>query len=374
MKTTRMVAGAYAAGISVRWAGSPARPVCRSLRSPQAFVVAALMITLGVVFVPTGSAHAAIGQAQAPADRLQVWNLNTHHMRTDPGGCSAEPPCTDYREFVHYITDPTRAAYVPDIVTLQEAGTDITGLHTPSCHNFEYALEASTGLDYYCYETTQRGGAAIVYRTGRLSYVGGTLRSVQLKERATQGAPCNPSSWYALVQRFRDDLNTSKYVNVASVHLPYSPDNSDADCAWENMKTVSSVVDSLGSASMRVMAGDWNHADGILDSAGQVDWECWYTGTNVDLGTCGSTSPNLGWKDAMYRACNLTGTAAYTCMNTHHWTKGRGRIDYLFAKTYAIYNQVTVDYGLAYQSAGSPSGGARQYSDHRGQGALLRYY
>jgi hypothetical protein len=354
--------------------GELVRQVNWSLRDLRAFVVAALMLTLGVVSVSTGSAHAATGQAQTPTDRLQVWNLNTHRMTTDPEGCPTEAPCTDYRELVYYITDPTRTAYVPDIVTLQEAGTDITNLHIPSCHNFEYALEARTGLDYYCYETTQRGGAAIVYRTGRLLYVGGTLRSVRLEERATQGASCSLSSWYALVQRFQDALNTSKYVNVASVHLPYSPDNSDADCAWENMKTVSSVVDSLGSASMRLMAGDWNHTDGILNSSGQVNWECWYLGTNVDLGTCGSTSPNLGWKDAMYRACNLTGTAAYNCMNAYHWTKSHTRIDYLFAKTYAIYNQVTVDYGLAYQSAGSTSGWARQYSDHRGQGALLRYY
>jgi len=338
-----------------------------------AFIVASLTVTLGIMPVSAGSAYAATGQAQAPIDRLQVWNVNTHGMATDPAGCTNESPCTNYREFVYYITDPARVAYVPDIVTLQEAGTNITNLHNPSCHNFESVLEARTGLDYFCYETTLRGGAAIVYRTGRLSYVGGTLRSVQLRERATEGAVCTLSSWYALVQRFRDDRNAGKFVNVASVHLPHS-DNSDADCAWENMKTISSVVDSLGSASMRVMAGDWNHTDGVLNSSGQVNWECWYAGTNVDLGICGSTSPNLGWKDAMYRACNLTGTTAFNCMNAFFWTKGGVRIDFMFAKTYAIYNQVTVDYGLAYQSAGSPSSWPRQYSDHRGQGALLRYY
>lgn len=359
MTTMRTVAGRHGRRLSARSLGS--------------IVVVALMATLGTVPVATRPADAATGQAQAPTDRLQVWNLNTRHMTTDPAGC-AQAPCTDYREFVDYITDPALARYVPDIVTLQEAGTDITDVHAPSCRNFEFALEARTGLDYYCYETTRRGGAAIVYRTGRLSYVGGTLRNVRLKERATQGAACNPSSWYALVQRFRDDVNTSKYINVASVHLPYSPDNSDADCAWENMKTISSVIDSLGSASMRVMAGDWNHRDGVLTSSGAVDWECWYSGTNTDLGRCGTTRPNLGWKDTMYRACKLTGAAAYNCMKARHWTKGSTRIDFLFAKTYAIYNQVTVDYGLAYQAAGSPSGGARQYSDHRGQGALLRYY
>ncbi len=34
---------------------------------------------------------------------------------------------------------------------------------------------------------------------------------------------------------------------------------------------------------------------------------------------------------------------------------------------------MTVDYARAYQSAGSPGGAPARYSDHRGQGALLRY-
>ena len=40
------------------------------------------------------------------------------------------------------------------------------------------------------------------------------------------------------------------------------------------------------------------------------------------------------------------------------------RIDFLFAKAYAIYNQVTVSWSDAYASAGSLPG-PNQYSDHR---------
>ncbi|MGW5354586.1 hypothetical protein ACWERV_29225 [Streptomyces sp. NPDC004031] len=370
-----METGMFKAARTPAAAALPATPAHRSARSLVAFAVAALLVALGVMAVPAGTARAATGQAQAPSDRLQVWNLNTHGMETDPSSCPTSP-CTDYREFVDYITDPARVAYVPDIVTLQEAGTTVLG--NPSCHEFEYALEARTGLDYYCYETTERGGAAIVYRTGRLSYVGGTKQNVQLKERANASAGCTASSWYALVQRFKDDLDTSKFINVASVHLPVAADDSanpDADCAWENMKTVSSVVGGLGSSSMQIMAGDWNHFDGALTSPSQVDWECWYTGTNADLvDSCGSTVSNLGWKDAMYRACGLSGAAAYNCLDANHWTHAGVRIDFLFTKTYAIYNQVTVDYALAHQSAGNVSTMPAQYSDHRGQGALLRYY
>jgi hypothetical protein len=343
--------------------------------------LAALLVVTGTALMASVPGNAVAGaattQVGAPTDRLQVWNLNTHGMATDSADCVNESPCTDYREFVDYITDPARVAYFPDIVTLQEAGTDITSpsIHLPSCHVFETALESRTSRDYNCYETTEQGGAAIVYRTGRLSYVGGTRQSVQLEHRASTGADCTPTDWYALVLRLTDDLNSGHFINVASVHLPTSPTNSDADCAWENMKTIDSRIDGLGSASMKVMAGDWNHADATASSGTFSYWECWYAGTNVDLGTCGSTVPNLGWKDAMYRACGLTGAAAYDCLRANHWTHGSGhdRIDFLFAKTYAIYNQVTVDYAAAVASAGNPPNAATRYSDHRGQGALLRY-
>jgi len=200
---------------------------------------------------------------------------------------------------------------------------------------------------------------------------------VRLYEVSTDSTTCNLSSWYAMVLRLTDDLNANHFINVASVHLPtrdYTTGGNAKDCAWDNMKLLNPVIDGLGSASMRIMAGDWNHADATVDSSGNFSfWECEYAGTNVDVGTCGGQ--NLGWKDAMYRACGLTGAAAYNCLHTNHWTHGssHARIDFLFATAYAIYNQVTVDWAAAYASAGSPPG-VNTYSDHRGQGALLRYY
>lgn len=340
---------------------SPVRPV---------LLIAGIITAIVAALVSAVPATAATGQAQAPLDRLQVWNLNTHGMDTGSQ--------TDYRQFIDYITDPARVAYVPDIVTLQEAGTNISGLQTASCQQFVSNVEARTGLDYNCYETTERGGAAVVYRTGRLSYVGGTRQSVRLLEVDPNTGACNPSSWYALVLRLTDDKVANHFINVASVHLPtrdYSTTSGNVnDCAWDNMKIVSPAVTGLGSASMQIMAGDWNHQDATVNSSGQFSfWECEYAGTNVDVGTCGGQ--NLGWKDAMYRACGLTGAAAYDCLHASHWTHGsaHARIDFLFAKTYAIYNQVTVDWAAAYASAGSPPG-VSTYSDHRGQGALLRYY
>lgn len=341
---------------------------------PRAALLAGALAVATAALVPAAVPAAAAGQAQAPVDRLQVWNLNTHRMGTTAADGS------DYRQFVDYITDPAYVAYVPDVVTLQEAGTNITNppIQTASCQQFVSAVEARTGLDYNCYETTLQGGAAIVYRTGRLSYVGGTRQSVRLEEvsNTTTGA-CSLGSWYALVLRLTDDKNAGHFINVAAVHLPTRDASTGGtvadDCAWDNMKIVDSAVNGLGSADMKVMAGDWNHADATTTSSGAFAyWECEYAGTSYQVGTCGGQ--NLGWKDAMYRACGLSGAAAYDCLHTYHWTASSGaRIDFLFAKAYAIYNQDTVEWADAYAAAGSPAGGPTKYSDHRGQGALLRY-
>ncbi|WP_328373700.1 hypothetical protein OHQ88_05830 [Micromonospora zamorensis] len=42
---------------------------------------------------------------------------------------------SNYKEFAHYITDESRPGvnYLPDIVTLQEAGTNVGGINSDSC-------------------------------------------------------------------------------------------------------------------------------------------------------------------------------------------------------------------------------------------------
>jgi hypothetical protein len=341
----------------------------RARRSMLALAAALTLLAVGAT-----SAHAA--QVGAPTDQLQVWNLNTHGMDTGTA--------TNYRKFIGYITDPAKVAYYPDIVTLQEAGTqplpDIpNGL--ASCNQFVTDLEAATGVDYYCVETTFRGGAAIVYRTARLSRQSTSGSNVNLKVRDSAGNCYNksnpgPGDWWAKTLRLKDDANPTKYINVGSVHL----DTNGNDCAWENMKLMDPALGGLGSASMQIMAGDWNHVDATASNSNNTfgAWECWYLGTNADLSTCGTTTGNLGWKDSMYRACLGAGTtdaARYNnCLHPNHWSFGssvRDRRDFLFAKTYAIYNQITVPWESAYGYAG---GATQQYSDHRGQGALLKYY
>jgi exonuclease III len=337
-------------------------------------LIAGALILLGL-FAGTVRAHAA--QTVSPQDQLQVWNLNTHRMAKP---CNAEN-ITDYHDFVDYITDANRVAYFPDIVTLQEAGTQIVECGPfPSCTFFRDALEARTGRNYWCRETGFSGGSAIVYRNDAasgLSFPGSAYRD-DIKINVGAVPNCNidndSNPWTTLALRLKDNSwSTAKYVTVASVHL-----NPSGDCAWENMKLISPRVDALGTASMKIMAGDWNHFDALADNGVWQSWECWYNGTNVNLGNCGNTVGNLGWKDAMYRLCAPPGSSftpqeIYQCLQANHQTHAGKRIDFLFAKTYAIYNQVTVPYDDADVSAGQPTSDTKNYSDHRGQGALLKY-
>jgi hypothetical protein len=331
------------------------------------------------ILLASAAVSAQAAQIEAPSHSLQVWNLNTHGMDTATVAATGR---TNYRQFVSYITDPARVAYYPDIVTLQEAGTASLGL--ASCHQFEADLQARTGLDYYCVETTDSGGAAVVYNTTRLSRQSANGGKVRLYKIDGVGN-CNLSDWYSSTLRLKDDVDPTKFVNVESVHLPTAnyPANASGDssywatdCAWNNMKLTSPGVTGLGSAAMNIMAGDWNHADAnATDSFNTFgSWECWYSAVNTpDLGGC--LNDSWGFKDAMYRQCiQPTAANTYLCLHIYHKSYGNTRIDFLFAKAYAVSNQVTVGYPEAYASAGSPAGAPTQYSDHRGQGSLVKYY
>lgn len=345
-----------------------------------------LSLCAALALLASGAASANAAQVEAPSWGLQVWNLNTHQMQTGGAG-----ETTDYRQFLDYITDPTRVAYYPDVLTLQEVGTQVNGKDLAHCTAIEAYLEWRTPLNYYCVENGQGGGPAIVYNTNRLSRQSDTggnvhvykIRQVNAPDGSYHAGDCDleGSSWWTKTLRLKDDVNTTKYTNVEAVHLPtdnYPADDLTGwatDCAWNNMKLTSPGVTNLGSASMQIMAGDWNHSDAYATDNYLTfqDWGCWFEAVNTpDMGGC--LGDAWGWKDAMYRYCVTTTTAVYSCLRANFWTVGSGaRIDFLFAKAYAVHNQVTVPWNLAYQAAVDKNG-PQQYSDHRGQGALVKYY
>lgn len=335
--------------------------------------VVALVVALVLMAIGAGAAQA--GQVETPAGQLQVWNVNTAGMDTGS--------ITDYRQFVAYITNSFYAPYYPDVVTIQESGSPAS---RANCTQFESELEARTvpRQDYTCVQTSSQGGSAIVYRTRYLAAQAGGKSVPEREVDLSQNPATCPMSntWKAITLRLRD-AHAAKYVNVESVHLPNVGAPPDRDCAWENTKIVSPAVQppTLAMADMYVMGGDWNHTDATATQSNTVwsAWECWYQGTNFQLGNCGSTVGNLGWRDAMFQQCYLgwgdhTPSGWYNCLHAYHWTHGSppGRIDYLWAKqTSAITRQVTVPYPDARNAAGGT--GPQQYSDHRGQGALLQY-
>jgi endonuclease/exonuclease/phosphatase family metal-dependent hydrolase len=361
--------------------------------SPRRRVRPFFLAFAAVLMLMASGATAAHAVQETPRDLLQVWNLNTHGMDKGPGtpepeGRQPGEPRTNYLLFVDYITSASRT-YYPDIVTLQEAGTQ-TPVHLASCQQFVRDLEVRTGnRDYNCYESGKQGGAAIVYRTARLTPVTipPPVRLDTFVDDPNNSDPnvgtCDPGSWYAFTLRLQDRKDSTKFVNVASVHLPNTPQA--RDCAWENMKIINpKVTTDLGAAKMHIMAGDWNHRDataGPNDDQFQA-WECWYRGVNVfDPANPANNNPpltcggqNFAWKDAMYKACQnaVPGSAEATkfqCLHLYSWTYNATqpapyrRIDFLFTKAYEITDQVTV----------STWPNPTQYSDHRGQGALLKH-
>jgi hypothetical protein len=350
----------------------------------QACVGALALVTLGCGQpdeLPTGMEPAgalSAGLVGGTDDRLLIYNLNTKHL-SSPGTSNDEG--TDYKDFVYYMNHGSRPR-LPDIIVLQEVNSP----GYPSCASFVSFLESVTGANYACRYTNAQGGAAIVYRVDRLSYQTETMWTLYRINTSTGVCERDSGSsvWTGLAVRFKDDIN-GKFVNVASVHTPtvnYGPGSSEGvgdDCIWTNLKEFNAKLNGLGSAHMKVLAGDFNHRDAYVTSAGHQYFECMYKGTNVDLGGCGGT--NLQFKDPMYRACsatNSTESAISSCLTTNHWTMASSdvdrRIDFLFVKAYSLTSQYTVKYDDGDAARGQSTSDAVNYSDHRGQLVLADYY
>lgn len=302
------------------------------------------------LLLPIATAAAVIPAAPAAAGTLQVWNLNTHKMQTCGDRCGADE--TDYSTFIERVAGAGKRA--PDVITLQE----VASKGSKPCGEFVRRLERRAGRHHYtCLAAKTQGGAAIVYRSGRdgLRPRGGKrLIGLRINKQGTSCENTSGKGYHALAQRFVA-RSTNATIDVASVHLPVNNNADVRDCTWQNSKRVTRAL----RGAVRIMAGDWNLPDA---ETGAADWNCWYKGTNAALSSqqCG---PSLGWRDVIFDACD----GARDCLQSQHWShpkKGTDelkRIDFLFARGASSANAVTVPFGTP------------RYSDHRGQGALLRY-
>jgi hypothetical protein len=340
----------------------------------------ALLAALAFLCCWAGVAQAA--QTTAPSNQVQVWNLNTHGMAI------GSPGTTDYRNFVAYITDSTRAPYVPDVITLQEAGASGD---RASCVEFAGFLGYVDHHTYNCVETGMQGGSAVVFRTDRFTAEAPT--SVPELLRTTSGGACSTSgsNWRSIAVRLTDA--NAKRLSVGSFHFPTNG-VADADCAWDNMQNLNSA---LTSADMKIAAGDSNHSDATTASGSNnntfVDWEYWYKNSNLKTAaTSPCAAPNLCWKDVEYQkwfnAYTTSGTPVtqaglYGYLHAYEWSfvdagsyaapTKTDRRDYIFAKPQGAavaFDSVNQPRTVQWQDAG---GTTVPYSDHRGQGALLSY-
>jgi hypothetical protein len=335
-----------------------------------------------LIFVAFAAEAADAAQTTTPSNQVQVWNLNTHGMKI------GSPDNTDYRNFVAYITDGTHSPYVPDIVTLQEAGASGD---RASCTEFAGLMGYVDHHNYLCSETGHQGGSAVVYRADRFTRASAT--PVAEKRRTVTGGTCAVDAgddWQSIAVGLNDGAN-AKHLSVGSVHFPTTSGVPDADCAWDNMQGINGA---LPSADMKIVAGDTNRADAVTASGSNnntfVDWEYWYKNSNLKTTTSPCASPNLCFKDVMYQKWfnayvnsgnpNPPASGLYGYMHAYEWSWSSGvfvnptvtdRRDFIWAKPQAA--AVAFDATNQPRTVAWSDAGAVPYSDHRGQGALLSY-
>jgi hypothetical protein len=332
----------------------------------------ALLFFAALALLAAGPPAARAAQTATPTDKLQVWDLNTARM--DTGGK------TDYEKFIDLIMDGSRYPYYPDIVLLQEAGTKTSDLNVTSCLAFAIRLSQRSypgNQNYNCYETTYRGGAAIVYRTNRLSVAvpGNRLTEYtrdDLGRCAPDSDPVVKDRWHAATLLLSDG---GRYVSVGSLHYP----TGGRACSWENTNMLTNALGGAGIA-MKILGGDTNEKDAGTTAYGTWNgWNCWY------LAAIDSCYVSLGWTDVVYRAC-LASTPTDTwnrCVRPYNWTfdaskpeptpsnpTTRDRRDFIFVKGAGSTDVHTIPISYAYPYDG---GSSLPYSDHLGIGVLLNY-
>jgi endonuclease/exonuclease/phosphatase family metal-dependent hydrolase len=180
---------------------------------------------------------------------------------------------------------------------------------------------------------------AVIWREGRFDAVDSTTWRSDAQAYYTSG-PCQ-NLLYGRYGGYQDrvqnvavrlrDKESGNYVNVASVHWP-TGQQGGPECADENRREAEaalSVADGLGSADLRIIAGDTN-----TEAATKSWWQ---------------NAKNNGYRDPMAEACG-----ARDCSSS--WdTSGSRRIDFLLARHASKFTTVdTVSTGEA--------GG--EYSDH----------
>ena len=293
------------------------------------------------------STPASAIETNADPAYLVVWNNNIENLAT----CGDGAP--QWSRLLNYMK--TRAKS-PDIFTVQQVSnqaqldsllsrlsSELPGVYAGKIAIANPRNIGGPGSDYLvpgtCAYTKRFQTNAVIWREGRFNLVDSRTWHSDAPEDYKDG-PCRnlvigaEGGYQDRVENVAVrlyDKEAGNYVNAASVHWPTSTHAGPA-CADENRKEAESalsVADGLGSADLRIIAGDMN------TEAGTKSW--W------------QNAKNNGYRDPMAEACG-----AMNCSSA--WdTNGARRIDFLLARHASRFT--TVDTITSSEAGGT-------YSDH----------
>ena len=174
------------------------------------------------------------GARYTPDNVIRVANVNLYK-----GSFGEEK--TDGRNFLYYLA---RDKYVPDIFTVQNLDHSGNGYH--GCRDVANKLSdylKPKTVNYSVYYPSARGGACVIYRSGRFD---------KLDETAGLGAwqgDCTTKGMQSVGVRLRD-AKKNKTISVVSVHMP-------GECTQRNTTELREWANAT-STDIRIIAGDFN--------------------------------------------------------------------------------------------------------------------
>jgi hypothetical protein len=316
-------------------------------RSRRTITKLAGMAVAGVLAAAGMTTSAAAIETNGNPAYVVVWSNNIENL--------ADCGTTRWSRLLNYMK--TRANS-PDIFTVQQVSNQAQlnsllstlSAELPGVYVGRIAIANPQSIAGYdnpdyldptkCEYRKQYQTNAVIWREGRFDLVGSPKTWRSDGEAYYSSGPCE-NRLYGLYGGYQDrvenvavrlrDKVSGNYVNAASVHWP-TGQQGGPECADENRREAEvalSAADGLGSADLRIIAGDMN-----TEAATKSWWQ---------------NAKNNGYRDPMAEACG-----ARDCSSG--WdTSGSRRIDFLLARHASKFS--TVD-----TVSTSEAGGV--YSDH----------
>lgn len=290
-----------------------------------------------------------------------VENLETVHERA-PTYCRG-----DWKDLVYYMKVQHRS---PDLFLVEQISDRAQLDHLIATLNRKLAGRYAGVIaqrhprpqNHRCGPSKLRQTNAIVYRTGRFSYVRGSKVTWRADHRS--GGHCHNDTRdrsVGVAVRLHDKI-AHKTIVAGTFHWPTKNRHGPA-CAAENAREAAQHM-GQGNAALRILGGD---ANATTTSAGGR----WSALINGERGGA------LGYRDVVYATCMGHGD----CI-ARQWTIGhKRRIDFLFTRKSGggypgISGEATVSFNAGDRADRQVTGhdrADRDYSDHRAIKARIHY-